>query len=76
MMMMKHINILTTSPVPQHPLYSIAHLKSMKQLHSVASYPTPSTIVIDVLMILILIVIIIMKLVVMMMMMMIIIIDI
>jgi len=40
-----NINILTTSPVPQHPLYNNAHLKSMRQLHWVASYPTPSTIV-------------------------------
>jgi hypothetical protein len=54
MIMMKHISILTTSPAPQHPLYSIAHLKSMKLLHWAASYPTPSTIVMDVMMIVVL----------------------
>jgi len=55
-----NISIFTTSPVPQHPLYNIAHLKSMKQLHWVASYPTPSTIVIDMMMIVIVIIVVMM----------------
>ena len=63
-----NISILTTSPVPQHPLYNIAHLKSMKQLHWVASYPTPSTIVLDMMMIVIVIIVMMMMMVIITMM--------